>query len=248
MYLAYIDESGSKLMKHKGDFVVSCIIIHDSHIDIIDQEINKIKSKYFPNHNINEIEIHIAEIIHKRGAFLNLDNNKNYDLLNEVYEFISKLDCYLISIIIKKKFIYKPLDIELWAFRLLFERIDKIMVKLKDEKGINEYCLMVLDSINLSFDVRRRKYLLDFIRKGTRYIENHLVFDDVLFVNSELRGICQLADSIAFCVRRINDERCKPSITSEKFKNYYNLIFPKFDKSKTGEVLGYGIKYFPKEK
>jgi len=243
MYLAYIDESGTPLLTDPEDYVLSAFIVNERKWRSVDRAINRIKQKYFPLVDPCEIELHTKDIVHRAYIFKSLGGNTKYDLLEECYRTIGGCGCTLISIVSRKAYVTKPrFDMELWGHRLLFERIEKFLEK----QNPKEYGLMFIDSIAPKVDKNTRKKLLDFCLHGTRYIKgNELILEDPIFVLSHHRNMSQLADLIAFCVARKHKGATQMNITDAKFKEFYDIIYPSFDKDSSGNVDGCGLKIFP---
>ena len=60
--------------------------------------------------------------------------------------------------------------------------------------------MLILDSINNSYDNKVRKKIKDFLLNGTMYQYNEFLIEDVLFTCSHWRNLCQLADFVAYAI------------------------------------------------
>ena len=71
MYLIYIDESGKATLKDPEDFVLAALIINENQWYNINNQINALKTHFFPNIQNSDIELHAAEIANHKGHFQN---------------------------------------------------------------------------------------------------------------------------------------------------------------------------------
>lgn len=249
MYLIYIDESGKPTRKDKEDFVLVGLCINEQHYRNIDQKIDELKNKYFPKIDLDNVEFHAKDIAYNKKVYTSLTFDQRFHLFEDIYSLISKIECTIIGTIIRKnKIRKKDLDIELWAFRLLFDRFCKLLERRnKDEKKPNEYALLLFDSIRPVYDLKLRHKIIDMFRRGTYYNQNDYIIEDPLFISSSYRNMVQLVDCIAFCIRRkYRETSTKKSYLDIYFDRYFEIIKDKIDKDKHGKIDGYGIKIFPK--
>ena len=64
-------------------------------------------------------------------------------------------------------------------------------------------------------------------KSGTKFEKNNYLIKDPLFVNSEYRHLSQLADCVAYCVKkRFRENESEES--HELFKSYYDRLENKF--------------------
>lgn len=254
MLIAYVDESGIPSFKENDNFVLSCIIIEDDHWSRLDKSIFQIKRKYYPKLNPDEIEFHASEIIRGRREHKTLTVQDRYKVLNEIYSLISQEELVILNVVINKSKIYNhkkaTFDIEQWAYRLLFERLDKYSVKVNAKKKLtnkdDEYCIMIIDSHTESYDKKLRDKILNFLKHGTYYVQNKFIIEDPIFTDSKWRGLSQLVDCTAFCVGRVINKRGSNEQLTSIFETYYKLIEKKFDTDHTGRIEGCGLVIFPK--
>lgn len=251
MFLIYVDESGKPNFRDPESFVLSAFIINERDWQRIDNEVKRIKIEYFPALRDVDVELHASDIVHRKNVFKTLGGNTSYKLLEDIYSLISRIDCTIIAVMIRKNKLRKrDLDLELWGFRLLFDRLCKFLEKKNRElisNGLsNEYGLLLIDSVEKSFDRKLRAKILSFLTTGTFYSTNKFLIEDPLFVVSQYRNISQLTDLVAYCIRRKHrNVPSSNSMTDKKFEKYYKKIYNKFDTDDSGRVEGCGIKIFP---
>jgi hypothetical protein len=154
----------------------------------------------------------------------------------------------LISVAIMKKKVRKQdFDVEMWAFKLLFERVCMFLTEanhhLQKANLPKQYGLLLLDAINTSYDLKVRRKYMRFFKEGTEHVQNEFLLEDVLFVESHFRNLTQLADAAAFCIRR----HLRPSSTykDQKFAEYFTKIEKLFNRDSNDKYEGSGLKLFP---
>ncbi len=258
MYLIYIDESGKNNLIDNENYVVGAFIIKEDQWQFIDREVKLLKSKGFPSIPDDEIEFHASDISHKRKRFINFTQSDTFNLFEDIYTLISNQYCVLIASVIRKEFIYsyikKKEDINDWiekkGYMILFERICLYLDKVNQAKeSINEpidYGILIIDSINKYYDQLLRKKIIAFLEEGTDYVKNKYLIEDPIFVSSKYRNLIQLADFIPFIVRRKYRISSKITINTQNYEKYFEIIKGKFDTCKNGQLIGCGIKCYPK--
>lgn len=247
MFLIYIDESGNHTFKDPENFVYAALCIHENQWQIVDNKVQSIKLKHFPDIDPDNIELHAKDIVsgnkHYKGNLL-----YRMEILSDVYNLISEIDCCLFaSIIDKRKINGNNFDVNHWSMKLLFERLCKYLDKtnrMHIENGEPTECaLLLVESVNNKFDQKVRKRLLPWIRNGTEFRRNNHIIEDPLFVTSSYRSLSQLVDCVAYCVRRYY--RGSDVSIDEYNRQFFALIHNKFDKDIFGKINNAGIKIFP---
>jgi len=128
MFLSYIDASG----RPYGDpenFVLAAIITNEEDWQTIDNDIKQIKIKHFPSLPDEDIEFHAKDMVNHQGLFQLLSWNCIYAIMDDIFDLISQpaIELRIIGVVIDKKRLRRSIDIEIWAYRLLFERINKFL-------------------------------------------------------------------------------------------------------------------------
>lgn len=250
MFLAYLDSSGGATFKDKENYVLTSVITNEINWQYIDNGVKTVKLKHFPNLPDSDVEFHAKDMMNHRGIYKGLSWKKIYSILNDIFDFVSddKTDLCIISVLIDKTKLYKDKDIETWAFRLLFERIHKFIEKRNTQlilaHGAPQYGIMIIDSYGFRANQRLRNKLYDMLRFGTLYSKLEYLIEDPLFTDSKWRNLSQIADCVAYCVRR------KFRASSNAFRDsywgsFYKKIEVKFDENQYGQHFGYGLKIFP---
>jgi len=120
-------------MEHSSPlFVQAAFILLDREWQSVDNAVNSLKAKWFLNLPPEDVEIHANEVIQQKGIYRSLGRKQSLELLEDVFELISQINCTLITSVIHKRKLHNirdSKDIELWSHRLLFERICKFLKK-----------------------------------------------------------------------------------------------------------------------
>jgi hypothetical protein len=182
-------------------------------------------------------------------VFQHLSWDQIYTILDEVFNLISDSDTQLsiIAVLIDKAKLKKSIDIETWAYRLLFERVNRFIGRqaqsLMEEEHPPQYGIMIMDSEGMTKDQKLRKRLVNILRNGTLYSQLDYLIEDPLFTDSKWRNLSQLADCVAYCIRK-NHRNNSSTFHTGKWQSYYNKIESKFD-CPFGSYKRYGLKIFP---
>jgi len=211
---------------------------------------------------VPQIELHANDIVHadKRGKFCILMPEFRFNLLESIYrKLANELSLMIIAVIVEKEpyqqvrenkekqgelsFNEKKYNEEVFriAYRLLIERITNYLKEEKD-KGI-----LVIDEPTVKDAMNWKFIIREEIEKG-KYADPTILIPVPLFTRSELSRIIQLADLVAYCIRRYylaqnkEKERKPLSETDRKFKNFYEKYLKKKIRQKNGKIEGFGIK------
>jgi hypothetical protein len=251
MFLAYLDASGRPGFDDVENFVLASLITNECSWQLIDNGVKKIKLTHFPNLPDSDVELHVKDMMNRHGIFSQLSWNQIYAILDDIFDFIANpsTPITIVSVLIDKKKLWRNKDAETWAYRLLFERIDRFVErqnKGKVAQGLSglEYGMMITDSEGETKDQKLRRKLHHMLREGTLYNDLDYLIEDPLFTDSKWRNMSQLADCVAYAIRKRYRTNNTPSIHTTNWDKYYTKIEPKFD-SPYGSYDGYGLKKFP---
>lgn len=227
--------------------MLAALIINEHEWNALDNEVKKVKMSYFPNMNDDDVELHADNLVTGKEIFASMPRENRGQLYKETLNMLSSKDATIVASVIRKAKLTKPLDIELWGYRLLFERICFVLEKknkqLLTSGSASEYGLLLIDSVEKKFDRRTRSKLLCLMRGGTMYVQNAHLISDPVFVSSEYRNMSQLADLIAWTIRRYlrGTAGWKDALAQELFP----FIEPRLDRDDEGNWQGAGLKIFP---
>lgn len=249
MFLAYLDSSGRPSFVDKENYVLASIIINEQDWQTIDNGVKQIKLKNFPKLPDSEVEFHAKDMMNHDGIFAKLSWTQIYAILDEVFDFISNPNTLvtIIAVLIDKSKLQHNKDVEQWAFRLLFERINKFVEKrnaLRLQSSLpNEFTITIMDSEGSTKDQNLRKKIYPMLRHGTLYSKLAYLIEDPLFTDSKWRSLSQLADCVGYCIRK-KYRANTASIHTKHWQGYFPKIEPKFD-NVNGNYRGVGLKIFP---
>jgi hypothetical protein len=250
LFLAYLDSSGRPLFEDKESYVLASVITNERSWQAIDNGVKQIKIKHFPNLPDNEVELHAKDMLNHDGIFKSLSWDEIYAIFSDVFDFISNPDSQLtlIAVVIQKDKLNKNTDTERWAFGLIFERLNKFIARqnaqLMSAGYPQEYGIMIMDSEGEKKDSRLRNKITGMLRHGTEFANLTSLIEDPLFTDSKWRNMSQLADNVAYCVRK-NLRSNTMSFHTANWTGYFKKIEPRFDCRSSGSYLGWGLKIFP---
>jgi len=227
VFIAYTDASGRPERSDRENLVLASIVISERNYQYIDNGIKQIKLKHFPNLPDESVEIHAKDMMNHDDIFKRMSWDEIYAVLIDVFNFLSDplTDLSIIAVLIKKSKLYKSVDPEIWAHRLLFERlntfISKQNVKLLEAGFSNEYGIMIMDSEGEKKDQRLRNRLTSMLRHGTMFSQLNYIIEDPLFTDSKWRNLSQLADCVAYGIRKHYRDNNSPSFHTTHWEKFY---------------------------
>ena len=247
MYLIYVDESGTVNIDDGTKlYVLSSLIVHEYEWREINEKIDQLKLMFFPNHNPGDFEFHMSDIAHKSGFFKEKSKEELFEIVKEVFNLISEINCTIICVVIKKEMIGDPKKIEYMSLQFLLERFERNLEEKNKDKENKDLGLIIMDRIERRVDFNRLKTIRDVKNQiNNIYGKDSFLIEDPVFVNSLYRSLIQLADAVAFCVQRIYQ---KPNDITLLFRQCFEKIKSKFAVNSRGEIEGAGLKTFPSEK
>jgi len=253
MYLVGIDSSGEPEKKDtllnndpNSYFVISAVIMHEHYfLSSFKNNITNLISSFFNK----QLEIHLKELTDlKRIKAMGFTFNRVNDFLDSLYDTIGKSDLVLFSVVIKK---YPPRikiskkeyrkNLLQTALQLLLERISKYFDKIKLLET-NEYALLLVDESYYRQDIVLRDIIKNELKEGiytSKRLSRNNIISNPLFYDSRDHILIQIADAVAFCVRR---KFSKPIKSGFDFSKFFEKIENKFDKCNNNIIAGCGIK------
>ena len=238
MYIMYVDDSGVPDLNDNSPFyVISGVIIHESDMTKMKNMVDEFKDRNFKSNYVNA-EIHTHDIYKSRKEFDGITLQEKYDLLNKLYELINNLPITVISVGIDKKRAKNEMphwDVFKAAWTFLIERFDSFIDDNDD--STNKGIIRIDKSCKIQESTTME--LVNNLRKnGSYYQKIKHIIEEPQFLDSHRRRGLQLADVTAYCtVRNLTQ--------STKFQPYWNIVESKLRRSRSGQILGYGLKIFP---
>jgi len=258
MFLVYIDESGENRFNDEENYVLNGIIINETEWKSAHLKILQLKNNFFSEAVTDKHEFHMEEIINKKGAYKIYDLATRMKLIKDLFDEISNMNLWAVSVILKKGKIRRrdDFDLQLWSYRYLHERLCWYMKELNkpilENNDCGQYAMMIIDSQDGAHDGTQDRILRGKIREnlinGTLYIpQNEYIIEDPLFTYSNWRSISQISDCVAYVVnkhfqeRKHKKEEIKTTLeyAFDRIKDKY-LRHPRFNTSS-----GYSLKIWP---
>ncbi len=235
-----IDESGkADSASYEEPFVLAGVIVDESKIVDIRKELTKVKIE----HNLDpSIEFHTSKIVHGKDYFSSIsDITKRASILEDFYKVLTNNVEKVLAVYYRNK-TKDRWKVESLAYKYLIERGIIAFDKIRHE---DEMFIIVIDKVHYSYDTKVQAFLHNEVRNGiyTRsWGVTRLVVPVPIFMTSKECHILQLADLVAYTVRRSLYR--EPSVAgSMDFKHYMNeYIKPKIDRCRDGRIMGCGIK------
>lgn len=240
----FIDESGDPSLKSiNHDFPIFAllgILISDKEYEKLNDEFNKIKTKYFGSTNVI---FHSRDIRKCEGVFAKLFDLKTkesfYRALNETIE---KIDYKIITSVIKKEDHikkYGKLADDPYEIGLTF-LLERVLFELDEFDGFAE---VMIESRGKNEDSNLAAKYNELITRGSHKVKASRFMSRysgkaIFHPKSKNDNGLQMADLCAYPTARhiLHPDQPYPA---------YDKISNKFRKSNKNRVEGYGIKVFP---
>lgn len=233
------------------NFVLASITTNEEDWQAIDNMVKRIKIDHFPFQPDEDVELHAKDMVNHEGIFKNLTWDQIFDIFDDVFDLFQSTSEMLTinAVVIKKSNIKKPIDVEEWAYRLLFERLNRFLERKNEDLFMmdhpRQYGIMIMDSEGIIKDQGLRNKLIQILRRGTMFSQLSYLIEDPLFTDSKWRNLSQLVDNVAYCIRRNHRTNTNPYAPNViKWETYYKKLIPHFD-APFGSYFGYGLKIFP---
>jgi len=243
MVLAYVDESGSPHYKDESKiFSLTAILIKEEDFQQIDTLMSNFREQLSFEYNIDpDAEFHIKELLKNKKkdkmkkGFKHLAYGQRLEIYEKIFKLIKNLNLTIITVALFKKEWGEDKDLRFWANLMLIERLqmyvqelircDFLTIFMDDEGEWNQYKLDIL-----------KKAIYSKEHPSDIKIKN--IVPKIYFLKSKESIGIQIADNVAYCVRRwlrhiiyqegieeldeIND-KCFDLIKN-KFREYPNCI------------------------
>ncbi len=249
-----MDESGKPNYNDtENEYVIAAITIHESEYKHVEDELFKVKHRYFPDLDPKDVEIHATDIISRKGLFNKMDVATRLQLLKDVLNTLENIDSIVNCTVIRKDLLKgKVSDVDNVAYKFLFERLCMTHIKLNRNLIRNgsdpQFGILFMDSIQPKFDEKIKSRVRNMITEGTEHIVNDYIIEDVVFVDSRYRAMSQLADCIAYVMRRYHRLTFSDPVDDSEllfYRECFDIIRPYIRKGPNGRIKGAGLKIYP---
>ena len=251
MFLIYVDESGTfEKADISENFVLAGFIISEHDWRKLDDSLKEAKVKHFPE--LEDIEIHTADIIHGKGEFQGKDILKRIKLLEEITNIIEQSEIKVFCVVMKKNNIFTSNIVFNMAYELLYERIawniSHLNKGLIDAGEPPQYAIIFMDGRDEGRMLRQiRNKVRNLILKGSDYDHSKMIIEDPIFSNSKWRGNIQLADTLAYAFNYENKKKKNNHKgLHDTIDKIFKIAIKKMIKSNT-DFPAYCYKIWPKK-
>lgn len=241
-FIVYVDESGDhgllSIDKQYPVFVLSfCIFNKDYYSKKTVPELMNLKFKTF-GHDM--VILHEHDIRKKKGYFSTLDGCSRTRFLDELTDVIASADFTIIAVVIDKLKLQEQYNIPTHPYHLAMVLGIERLYYFMREVHQDEFLTHIIFEARGAAEDREVQEEFIRIRSGDNIFKKPLPFEIIIVdkkINSE--GL-QFADMTA---RPIGLSQFRP----EQSNRAYEILKNKFYKSKSGSIMGYGLKTFPEK-
>ncbi|OLS16965.1 MAG: hypothetical protein HeimC2_45430 [Candidatus Heimdallarchaeota archaeon LC_2] len=256
MYMIYIDESGTTHPSDRTNYILTAVLIHESTWRKFERLVLQAKEDFIQGENKDSIEFHASPIATGKDDFKDYSIEDRHNILIRLSNIIKKNRCRLISVIIDKAKIKseirtKPLEeqaewTQLWAWRLLLERVEKFLNK-KNLLPKTNFGLLCVDNNSDKITSDITNIIQQFRKAGTMYLNSKWIIENPFFVDSGMRNLIQLADFVAWVTKQWDDRRNGSENAHDEFnETLFDNIKIRFDRITPEKFMGFGLKIHPK--
>ena len=242
MYLLYADGSGDTKMKRdwaNGLYVLSGVIVHESRLRTVENDIVALKRSVLPHLDPRDWELHAHELWNNSGFFkadMGLDFSKKTEIFERVANTTRRSDVTLLTVVVFKDRIpsrrsASKLTENVWTF--VGERFEHF---LKRVPGGADTGMIFMDSSDKISESEIRNTIEKMTRDTPRQRIEHIM-RETAFVRSDEHLTIQLADMAAYIVNRHYKG-------DSRFNEWFETIMAKAY-APSERVRNYGIKEFP---
>jgi len=262
MWVAYIDESGQPNFRDKNEmfYTVSALILHDSQIEALNNQVEKIKREVLPARYWSA-ELHANEIVHGNKDYSGLRLDIRIELMDRLHEYIgNNQNITIISVIVDKNQITENIGHRLnlkrgfvtdktrkLAYKLLIERLAWYITHIEQDRG-SKWTILIIDESTIlhqrgtanDLDIEKRVGIYTSRIPGSK----HILIPPLFASSSQHTGI-QLADVVAYTISKWAGKKYYGIVKKYfDFEKYFELLSYRFYKDDRGRYEGYGLKYW----
>jgi hypothetical protein len=235
MYLLYLDESGdANGWQDQQHFVLAGIAVYENSISSLDNELQRIQEKYFPQITI-PIAFHATDIRRGKGQFDQFLPKIREDILNDVYNIIRNTRfpaCLIFATAMHISKAVDPLQVRRDTLEDICQRFNTFLMR-QHKANMPSKGLLIIDQ---NREDEYRQLVAEFKQSGTKYGYLGNVVDIPYFARCHETRMLQLADFVANATFRYYEKQETKDL---------DIIYDKFDRQfKDGPHVG--LKHFTK--
>ena len=218
MHILYVDESGSVVDPAQDYFALSGIAVFERGIFHLERAVDNLVAAWGLGSDPNQIEIHGSPMYQGSGIWRKQPRADRERMMNEALGMLrGQRSIRAFGVAMHKSAIADSDDPVLFAFEEICIRFDRFLIRIRRRAGIRERQpgLVLLDESQHKAKLQlHAQYLRDH---GTRWGRILNLPQMPVFVDSRYHRIVQLADLVAYGLRRryeYQDDRFFDPITS----------------------------------
>lgn len=260
MWFAFVDESGKPKfgpndLKQEPIYVVPAVIIHESKVQSLYREIEHVKRSALPK-KFWGLEIHAKDIIHRNRGYQDVPLEARIQLMDGIFNVLRDFeDLSIVAVVVDKENVLRNNShisrnrlekvVHGWAFKLLAERL-RIFLNRRLLAGQKEFLLWVIDDSVKKERERTKARIEQEIRLDggidpvPQSMSAFYTILPPLFAHSHQHVGLQIADVVGHVISR--KFRGISSKNGFDFDRYYDCVYQRFEKSPTGNPIGWGLK------
>ena len=230
MHLLYLDDSGSVHNAADNHFILAGLSVHERHPYFLSRRLDRIAQDVWPD-NPAGIEFRGNEMFSGRRHWRGVRKEHRLEAYVSALGAIRETSGVRLFGAAIHKAAISPNDPVDYAFEQLCNRFDRMLGRMH-KAGNGQKGLIVLDKA--SYETSLQKLAVQFRSEGHRWGQLYNISEVPLFVDSRATRLIQLADLVAYAIRRyyVNGE-----------SQYFDRISRSFD-AEGGVVHGL-VHYTP---
>ena len=246
MYYLCVDGSGQTKIKHSsqnnGLYVLSGVLVHEEDWRYVEKRLVDVKQDLFPGFLPNSWELHAYDIWNGMDFFakeeLRLDAAKRDEIFSRVVDIACESEITIINVIIFKDMLTQRNSPAVMksSWRRLTVRFEDFLHQNQDQAHADDG-LFFIDASHKAPETEIKNVILGEVRRRSSRLGSRHVIENPIFVDSFRWNLIQLADMIAYVVRRHYEE-------DPRFEGWFKSLVPKMYHS-DGALYGFGINEIP---
>ena len=202
MYLLYVDMSGNVGQEGEDHFVMAGVAVFERGVHHVICELDGIVGRYFPGHDISEIELHGSPMWGGRKFWRRLPKEQRVALIRDalsVFHGSSARNLKAFGMVVNKAAV-SPDDPVEHAFEQICTRFDKFLTRKYNREYHKERGLIVVDKSRYEDTLQALAH--SYRNDGTRWGSLKNLSEVPLFVDSRMSRLVQLADLVSYALWR----------------------------------------------